>query len=94
MSKKVKIGNIEIEINGKVIKLKLEEAQELKDILNKTFPDEKTTYVEKYIDRYPYRHWRYNWLAPMSLTAEPPRFEDNTIMCDSSNTLRLSCSTG
>ncbi len=48
MSKgKVGINKIEIELDGDIIKLSLEEARELKDILNDTFPDEGMKELEE-----------------------------------------------
>lgn len=45
MSKAVKIDRIVIRIGDKEIPLSLDEAKELKDILNRTFGAEKTVYT-------------------------------------------------
>lgn len=71
MSKQTKdteitISKVEIKIGGETIRLTLEQAKDLQDILNKTFPKEqKVQYVPHYIDRTVYRdhyrspHWDY-----------------------------------
>lgn len=86
MSKKVKIGNIEIEIGGRVMKLKLEEAKELRDMLNSTFPEKEyipSTPIIIDRDYYPWRrdYWACN-IAP---------FYGNSITAtNGDSTLRLS----
>lgn len=52
MSEKIAVSQIEIKIGKDVLKLSLAQMQELKKILNETFPDEKTVYVNPvYFDR-------------------------------------------
>lgn len=62
MSKKVKINKICLELGDRVIELSLEQAQELRHLLNETFGSQvvvKPTIieVERPIWRYPYITW-------------------------------------
>ena len=50
MSDKIAVSRIEIKIGKDVLKLSIAQMQELKEVLNKTFPDDKTVYI----DRQPY----------------------------------------
>jgi hypothetical protein len=57
-----KVKNVVIEAGGKEFNLSLEEAKSLRDVLNVTFPEEKTTYIpyapviiER--DRHPWGQW-------------------------------------
>lgn len=73
MKDKITISKIEIKIADKVIPLTLEQAKELKEILNETFP-EPTSYpivVDRpvYIDRYPFRPYTY-WGASYSCSGQ------------------------
>lgn len=87
-SKGVKIGKVELEIGGKVIRFSLEEAKELRDILKDTFPEKE--YVPSqpiFIREYPW--WQYN--------PDPWRYwEPYYTTCGGSvtadDTLRLTCS--
>ncbi len=100
-SKRVKIGSIEIEINGEVIKLGLEEAKELKDILNDTFPEREITYVSYppiYIERYrEYPRWGWEY-APVpycdwgNSAGVPIGDIGDCLIVDNVDTLRLSYS--
>lgn len=62
---KVNISKISLEIDGKVIELTLQQAKQLKDILNDTFGVERTIYRDNYI--YPTRPW---WNNPISFQAK------------------------
>jgi len=53
----IEIKKIEIKIGEETIKLSLEQAKELKDILNQTF--EPKTEVSYYPSRYPSPPWKY-----------------------------------
>ena len=79
----VKISKIELEIGKNKIKLSLEEAHELKKILNDTFPSKEAVYVPGttiYIERYPQPYWKpYDvWCNSYSM--------GNETLCLSSNT--------
>lgn len=76
----IKVKAVEITIGGKTLRLSMEEAKELKDVLNTTFPEEKTVYVDRYpIPRYPgVRSWDY-WQASHTLDSG-----DNSTLCLSS----------
>lgn len=79
-SKGVKIVKVELEIGGKVIRLSLEEAKELRDILKDTFPEKEYVPSQPIVIReYPWRHWEpYYTTCGGSMTAD--------------DTLRLTCS--
>ncbi len=62
---KIEISQIEIKIGKSVLKLSIAQMQELKDVLNETFPEKETVYIPNpirrpiYIERpvYPWREW-------------------------------------
>ena len=65
--KTVKIGKIELKLDGTTVDLSIEQAMELRDILNETFPETAIercpitypTYVDPWWERRsrPYRQW-------------------------------------
>ena len=73
MSKKVKIDKVIIDIAGKELKLSIEQAKELQEILNNTFGEEKVVRYPVYVDRYipPYRgpYWTYTTCVSDTTTA-------------------------
>ena len=74
MTKNVKVSNISIKIGKNKITLTLDEAKELKELLNETFGDKETVYIPQpypiyerpwrweYWDVYytPLQHWTYD----------------------------------
>ena len=61
----ISINKVEIKIGKKVLALKLEEAKELKKILNETFPDIVQDFnpiiIKEYIEKYPCQPYRPFW---------------------------------
>jgi len=53
MTKNVKVSNINIKIGKKEVTLTLEEAKELRELLNETFGDKETMYVPNPYPVYP-----------------------------------------
>lgn len=79
MSDKIAVSKIEIKIGEDVLKLSLAQMRELKDVLNKTFPDEKTIYVNPvYFDRPCY--------APNPIYITPPIPPWNEWICGNDTT--------
>lgn len=83
----IKISKMEIKIGGETIRLTLEQAMDLKSILNKTFPDAKTNTV--YVDRPVVIHWD-RWPIPVpQYPYEPNKFWYSAVS-STSGTLQLS----
>ena len=73
MSEKISISKIQIKIGNKALDLTLEEARELKDILNTTFPEKEVIpgiyplpcpspiIIERPIQPY-YKYWEYKYV--------------------------------
>ena len=56
---KIKITNIELQIGKSKFKLSLDEARELKKILNDTFPSKEVVYINPiYVEEYKWPVWK------------------------------------
>jgi len=64
----MKIKNIELEIGRKTINLTVEQAKELRDILNETFPEDTTVVHEHHNYERPYRAPYQYWGTPFWYT--------------------------
>ncbi len=63
MSKRVKIGKLTLEIDGKVIDLTIDQAMELRDLLNDTFGGDPTVVVPPVVIR------EHPWGWPYTITS-------------------------
>ncbi len=80
---KIEVSKVEIKIGKKIIPLSLEEAKELKDILNETFPDPSPTIINNYPNRW--------WHEPIINYPLAPRW-GTTVTCNANgeNTAKYS----
>ena len=71
-----KITKVKININGKDIEMSIDEAKELQDVLNKTFPVNNNLVINpvviERVREYPYRYWDVT-------------YSSNTMLCMSNN---------
>lgn len=89
--KKIAIDNVEIDIAGKKLKLSIDQAMELRDILDETFPKYSPVspvYIPYYVERY--REYRPHW-TDWEITWEPTITISGGVTYDS-NTMYLSSS--
>ena len=89
MKTKVEVKKIEINIGKQKIELTLDEARELRDLLNDTFGEQKTIYVPGapvIIERpyYPYRYWTVT-CEPASTSAATAPQSSTTVVYSLAN---------
>ena len=82
MSKTISVEHIQIKIGKEVLKLSLEDIRELKDILNKLFPEP----LERYVTYWPPPVTPIPWVIQPD---SPPWRRWNEVWCNTTNTLTL-----
>ena len=77
---KIEISQIEIKIGKSVLKLSIAQMQELKDVLNETFPEKETVYIPNpiYVD--------HSYHRPIYIERPVYPWREWEIICDSSST--------
>lgn len=84
MKDKVEIKKVVINIGGKELNLTVEEAKELRDLLNGTFGEKETIYIPQYPvypdnPYYPWRYWKVDWQYCPTITVSNTSCTDGTM---------------